>query len=124
MLFIDQGHGRYRKILYASTPPALPFLGVLLTDLTFIEDGQSTFVAPLADGTPVVNFTKQTLVFNVLQDFYHYVDMKYTFRMAPPVLQLLETLPELADRELSELSLVREPKGMSRSDVDLMDMGI
>jgi son of sevenless-like protein len=32
-------YGNYRKVLKELTPPAIPFLGVYLTDLTFVELG-------------------------------------------------------------------------------------
>lgn len=32
-------YGNYRKVLKELSPPAIPFLGVYLTDLTFIELG-------------------------------------------------------------------------------------
>ncbi|KAJ2081034.1 Ras guanine nucleotide exchange factor bud5 [Coemansia sp. RSA 988] len=42
---MDPGHNyaNYRSMLRRSQPPLLPFLGLYLTDLTFLEDGNPTY---------------------------------------------------------------------------------
>ncbi|KAJ2869983.1 Ras guanine nucleotide exchange factor bud5, partial [Coemansia aciculifera] len=39
----DHNYANYRAILRRSQPPLLPFLGLYLTDLTFLEDGNPTY---------------------------------------------------------------------------------
>ncbi|KAI8323596.1 ras GEF [Martensiomyces pterosporus] len=39
----DRNYANYRAILRRSEPPLLPFLGLYLTDLTFLEDGNPTY---------------------------------------------------------------------------------
>lgn len=59
-----EGHGnysKYRAALNNARPPMLPYLGVCLRDLTFIEDGNDTMV----DG--LLNFDKMRLIRYVLR---------------------------------------------------------
>ncbi|KAJ1883224.1 Ras guanine nucleotide exchange factor bud5 [Coemansia sp. RSA 486] len=39
----DHNYANYREMLRRSQPPLLPFLGLYLTDLTFLEDGNPTY---------------------------------------------------------------------------------
>jgi RasGEF domain len=49
-------YGRYREDLKKASPPYIPFLGVFLKDLTYIDDGNPTFEGDR------VNWTKLKLV--------------------------------------------------------------
>lgn len=57
----------YRTALRACKPPAVPYLGVYLQDLTFIEDGNPE---QLGDG--LVNFERLGLVYGVLKEVLLY----------------------------------------------------
>ncbi|KAJ2658973.1 hypothetical protein IWW48_003771 [Coemansia sp. RSA 1200] len=39
----DHNYANYRSVLHRSQPPLLPFLGLYLTDLTFLDDGNPTY---------------------------------------------------------------------------------
>ena len=41
----DGNRKAYRQCLGAATPPCIPYLGVYLTDLTFLEEGNPDFVS-------------------------------------------------------------------------------
>jgi len=99
----------YRRILREGSPPAIPFLGVPLSDLTFIEDGNPDLTP---DGR--VNWQKRSLLFKILLDFTDtqracgYPDIKesplrksFLFRTEEP----LKTIQELYD-----VSLRLEPR--------------
>ena len=78
-----QGHARYRKILYASTPPAIPFLGVVLNDLTYVDEAFPDVLntgPTTAHKDRVIHFTKHNLVFDILEDWRHCIDLDYHFR--------------------------------------------
>ncbi len=49
----DKSHKRYRELLEESYPPLIPFLGVYLTDLTFVGDGNPDMIGDKH------NFTKR-----------------------------------------------------------------
>jgi len=52
-----------RKSLKQSTPPRVPYIGVYLTDLTFIEDGNSNYLE-----SGLINFSKRRRLARVLKD--------------------------------------------------------
>ena len=57
----------YRASLRAATGPVIPFMGVILSDLTFIEDGNPNFTP---DG--LINWTKRALLYNILSAFLEF----------------------------------------------------
>jgi hypothetical protein len=53
----------FRDAVQHADPPIIPYLGVYLTDLTFIEDGNNNML-PVADGrTDIINFEVRGLMF-------------------------------------------------------------
>jgi len=57
----------YRESLKERKPPVLPYLGVFLRDLTFIEEGNPTFTEKL-----IVNLEKMKLITTVISDIQEY----------------------------------------------------
>ncbi|KAJ1822634.1 Ras guanine nucleotide exchange factor bud5 [Coemansia sp. RSA 2598] len=54
----DHNYANYRELLRKSQPPLLPFLGLYLTDLTFLEDGNPTYrryVYPQEDSAAAID---------------------------------------------------------------------
>src|SRR3990167_1564786 len=56
----------YRSTLHSSSTPIIPFLGVYLTDLTFIEDGNPNYVSGL------INFSKCQKIASVISEIVRY----------------------------------------------------
>lgn len=63
----------YREALREATPPCIPFLGVYLTDLIFIEDG----IPSLVKNTELINFAKRTKTAEVIRDIQQYQNVPY-----------------------------------------------
>lgn len=125
-VFVSQigNYGSYRHRLAESHGPTSPYVGMYLTDLTYINDGNPTFVP---DRPELVNFTKAKLIGTILEQiisfqvnisplFQSFLDL---FRQQIPYLFfsiyairrmfiLLE--PRLGMDELYQLSLEREPR--------------
>ncbi|KAK9460246.1 ras guanine nucleotide exchange factor domain-containing protein [Lipomyces oligophaga] len=52
----SRNFGEYRAMLHLISPPCVPFFGVYLTDLTFIEDGNSnTLIVPVSAAASAVS---------------------------------------------------------------------
>lgn len=68
--FLNSATGKYADFLFHScNPPAVPYLGMYLTDLAFIEEGTPNFTE---EG--LVNFSKMRMViFSSLYQVFHYV---------------------------------------------------
>ncbi|KAL3467826.1 ras guanine nucleotide exchange factor domain-containing protein [Aspergillus heterothallicus] len=80
--------GEYREALHLANPPCIPFFGVYLTDLTFIEDG-----IPSLTPSELINFNKRTKTAEVIRDIQQYQNSPY----------LLTPVSELQDYILSNL---------------------
>ena len=70
---------RYRETLRLANPPCIPFLGVYLTDLTFIEDGIPSHIK----GTELINFSKRTKTAEVIRDIQQYQNVPYSLKPVP-----------------------------------------
>jgi son of sevenless-like protein len=45
----DNNYSNFRAALHSESPPCIPYLGMYLTDLTFIEGSNTTFEVIVAD---------------------------------------------------------------------------
>ncbi|KAI1355700.1 ras GEF [Xylaria sp. FL0043] len=80
----------YREALHTTNPPCIPFFGVYLTDLTFIEDG----IPSILKKTNMINFAKRAKTAEVIRDIQQYQNAPYS----------LQPVPELQDYILSNMS--------------------
>uniref|UniRef100_A0AC34QSZ1 Rap guanine nucleotide exchange factor 4 n=1 Tax=Panagrolaimus sp. JU765 TaxID=591449 RepID=A0AC34QSZ1_9BILA len=62
----SRNHRAYRMLIAKMTPPVIPFVPLLLKDLTFMHEGNKTYFAGL------VNFEKMHMIANVLRSFRNY----------------------------------------------------
>lgn len=105
----DNNSRTYRDLLHQATPPVMPYLGLYLTDITFIEDGNPDNIE--STGEKLVNFRKRELVFRVIDEIQRYQQTPYKTEVDPSVLSAIQELPFNGDDELYALSLQREPRG-------------
>jgi len=106
----------YREQLHNCSPPAVPYLGTYLTDLTFIEDGNPDCFT-VDENEVLINFRKRELLYKVLQEIQVYQTSRYNIEPKEPLLTYLRYLPNLDDEILYSLSLLREPRGASMKDL-------
>lgn len=64
----------YRAAMHQVSPPCIPFLGVYLTDLTFIEDGNPD---RLRHDERLINFAKQHMTSEVVREIMIYQSIPY-----------------------------------------------
>ncbi|EJT69277.1 cell division control protein 25 [Gaeumannomyces tritici R3-111a-1] len=100
--------GEYREALHASNPPCIPFFGVYLTDLTFIEDG----IPSIIKKTNLINFAKRAKTAEVIRDIQQYQNVAYSLQ---PVNELqdyiLSNMQAAGDvHEMYDKSLQVEPR--------------
>ncbi|KAJ3086621.1 hypothetical protein HK102_012820 [Quaeritorhiza haematococci] len=120
-------YANYRKALKELTPPAIPFLGVYLTDLTFIELGNPDFLPE----THYVNFEKRRKVYELIREIQGYQLTPFPFQSVPVLNELITglgggngeggTLPGqslMNEDDLYDLSLVYEPREEEDDDFD------
>merc|ERR1712137_197277 len=82
----------YRKAIQTTRLPALPYLGVPLTDLTFIEENPDD-VEDKRSGKTVINFTKRCMVYEIVEKLLDYQNTPYNFPVLEPVHTILTEFP-------------------------------
>ncbi|GAP87809.1 hypothetical protein SAMD00023353_2801520 [Rosellinia necatrix] len=100
--------GEYREALHAANPPCIPFFGVYLTDLTFIEDG----IPSIMKKTNMINFAKRAKTAEVIRDIQQYQNAPYSLQPVPELQDyILSNMAAAGDvHEMYEKSLVVEPR--------------
>ncbi|KAH6572987.1 hypothetical protein BASA62_003165 [Batrachochytrium salamandrivorans] len=112
-------YANYRRALKEMQPPAIPFLGVYLTDLTFIELGEPGFLPD----SHFVNFDKRRKVYTLIKEIQRYAQVPFSLSALQPIQEFLRKLSErkgtpvgweesplMTEDELYEQSLLVEPK--------------
>ena len=150
LMSMEGSFKNYRMDLLSAVPPCLPYMyetfftrslssvsntlafhrGVYLTDLTFIEDGNSDDL----DG--MINFSKRLLVHNIITTIQRYQQLSYNFSDIPEIQKWLAAQQPMPDQELYakchlslscmstsvlltslSRSLEYEPRGAGRGDI-------
>ncbi|TPX32051.1 hypothetical protein SmJEL517_g04743 [Synchytrium microbalum] len=117
-------YANYRKVLAVLIPPAIPFLGVYLTDLTFVELGNPDYLPE----SSFINFEKRRKAFQVIKDIQKFQVTPFEFA---PVLGIQRWLDAVGaegdvsgvgklsnDDQLYEASLAVEPREDSDDEDD------
>jgi len=108
----------YRSKLAASDPPCIPYLGVYLTDLTFMDENPDHVTTETSQGpVSLINFAKRKMVYNVISLVQQYQQRAYNLQPVHQITQFLNKLPAMDEQELYHLSLKREPRKALRSDI-------
>ena len=99
----------YREQLHVGNPPCVPFLGVYLTDLTFIEDGNPNMIR---NSPFLINFSKRMKTAEVIRDIQQYQSVSYSLQPIPEIQDYFEQcLANSRDvGEMYDLSLNIEPR--------------
>ncbi|XP_044256640.1 ras-specific guanine nucleotide-releasing factor 2-like isoform X2 [Tribolium madens] len=106
---IVSSDGRFRSLrdaLHRCDPPCIPYLGLYLTDLSFIEEGTPNFTQ---DG--LLNFSKMRMIAHVIREIRHFQQTPYKIELIPKVANyLLDSSLLMDDEELYNTSLEIEPR--------------
>eukprot|EP01028_Stygiella_incarcerata_P009930 TRINITY_DN4917_c0_g1_i1.p1 TRINITY_DN4917_c0_g1~~TRINITY_DN4917_c0_g1_i1.p1 ORF type:complete len:857 (-),score=280.18 TRINITY_DN4917_c0_g1_i1:27-2597(-) len=110
----DGSFKEYREALHHIDPPCVPYVGLFLTDLTFIEDGNSDFIES-SSHRQLVNWAKHSLVYDVLLDVQQYQHTPYNLCRVYQIQRVIaKQFQENIDEDsLYSLSLRREPRNQS-----------
>lgn len=77
-----------------------------MSDLTFTETGNPNNLAP----DNLINWSKRLLIAKIIGQISLYQQNGFFFPTVEPIYTFLFELPSLEERELYDLSLLREPK--------------
>jgi len=95
----------YREVLSSISVACIPYIGLFLSDLTFIEEGNPDF---LENG--FVNFIKSKMVADVIRQIQRFQKRPFNLKTVPSIQQYLWQHQTLSEKECFQLSLIAEPR--------------
>jgi CRP-like cAMP-binding protein len=101
----------YRMLLDKSKPPVVPYMGLLLTDLTFMDDANLTELGKGDKGHKLLNLEKIRMLAGVYRLFRKCISKPYSYPEIRSIRRLLEHIEGFDDNELYRLSKLRESAG-------------
>lgn len=117
-------YANYRKYLKEISVPAIPFLGVYLTDLTFLDLGNADFLPD----TNFINFEKRRKVHQLIREIQKYQQTQYALQPVPQIQDFMRRLGEaksafdpnvmMTEDQLYDKSMEVEAKEESSDDDD------
>ena len=131
----EGSYKNYRTKIHTVNPPCIPYLGVYLLDLTYMEDGNPNKIGNL------INFSKRRLIHTLIREVQQYQDQPFNFKVVDdlvdvlkrsldfPILQDVTSAPQTSDEgvafvslkvyedQMFEVSMQREPRGADRSTI-------
>ncbi|PVV01105.1 hypothetical protein BB560_004489 [Smittium megazygosporum] len=76
----------YREAIQKASPPSIPYIGLALTDLTFIEDGNSDYYG---DSKELINFSKYSQIADIIKQIQVFQDVPYPFVQINEIISFL-----------------------------------
>ena len=113
-----QSYKEYRHHIESLKRPCVPYIGVYLSDITFIEEGNTDLIEypDDASGLTLVHFEKFRLISRVIYDMRRYIDVGYELDCDEDFLYdiMAMHIPDVSETVLYELSLLYEPRSSSK----------
>ncbi|KAI8089221.1 ras guanine nucleotide exchange factor domain-containing protein [Halteromyces radiatus] len=105
----NRNFSEYRQLIHSVNPPCIPFLGIYLQDLTFIEDGNSNIIKKSKD---LINFAKREKTAEVIREIQQYQTLFYKLKTVDEVQSFIRAnLQSTRDEDqLYKESLKLEPR--------------
>ncbi|KYR00468.1 RasGEF domain-containing protein [Tieghemostelium lacteum] len=94
----------YREVLHTKNPPCLPFLGLYLTDMTFIEEATPDLI-----DNGLINMVKRSHLATVIKEIQQFQKVPYSFTPVPIIRDYLLQINGLQERALYKQSKIIEP---------------
>ncbi|ORZ20438.1 ras guanine nucleotide exchange factor domain-containing protein [Absidia repens] len=84
----NRNFSEYRQLIHSVNPPCIPFLGIYLQDLTFIEDGNSNVIKKSKD---LINFAKREKTAEVIREIQQYQTLFYKLKTVDEMQAFIRT---------------------------------
>ncbi|CAJ1069366.1 rap guanine nucleotide exchange factor 1-like [Xyrichtys novacula] len=105
----------YRAALAEVEPPCIPYLGLILQDLTFVHLGNPDTLTSSQESK--VNFSKRWQQFNILDTLRTYQQIHYSLQPDDDIISFFNDFSDhLAEEALWELSLRLRPRNTPRAN--------
>ncbi|KAK7076346.1 Rap guanine nucleotide exchange factor 1, partial [Halocaridina rubra] len=97
----------YRQALSETSPPCIPYIGLILQDLTFVDIGNNHLIS---DG--IVNFSKRWQQFNILDNMKRFKKCQYNFKKNEKIIAFFNNFDDYLNEEaLWHISETIKPRG-------------
>lgn len=103
----------YRQALADTEPPCIPYIGLILQDLTFVHIGNNDF---LPEGA--INFSKHWQQFNILENMKRFKNCQYPFKRNEQIISFFNNFDNyLCEESMWQISESIKPRGGKKKDV-------
>lgn len=99
-----QSFRAYRDHISSCVAPAVPYVGLLLQDLTFIETNPNRVEGGL------ISWTKRSMIYESIESVLRFQNTEYNLQHVPQITHFITSQPFYNEEELFSLSLLREPR--------------
>ncbi|XP_055909247.1 guanine nucleotide-releasing factor 2 isoform X2 [Eupeodes corollae] len=97
----------YRQALAETNPPCIPYIGLVLQDLTFVHVGNPDY---LKDG--VINFSKRWQQHNIIVNMKRFKKCAYPFKRNERIIRFFENFEDfLGEEQMWQISENIKPRG-------------
>ncbi|ENN82026.1 hypothetical protein YQE_01601, partial [Dendroctonus ponderosae] len=97
----------YRNALAETQPPCIPYIGLVLQDLTFVHIGNPNL---LPNG--MINFSKRWQQFNIVENMKKFKNETYTFKKSEKIIQFFQNFDDcIGEDAMWKLSEKIKPRG-------------
>lgn len=97
----------YRQALAETQPPCIPYIGLVLQDLTFVHIGNSDL---LPDGS--INFSKRWQQFNIVENMKRFKKGTYSFKKHERIITFFNNFSDfLCEEAMWQISESIKPRG-------------
>lgn len=93
-----------RQAVKSTAPPLLPYIGLMLTDLVFIDEGNKSVI----DGK--INFYKRQKMSAIIEELHIMQRIPYSFIPVPELQNKLSNMNVVSTEKLNDLSFKLEPR--------------
>jgi son of sevenless-like protein len=103
----SKSYKAYRQALTCCEGSCIPFLGVYLSNLVFLEVGNRTY---LDEEAGIINFDKQSRIAKIIEEVMTYQRSAYNFQPISQIQKAIQQAKILCEEEIYACSLEIEPR--------------
>ncbi|XP_034106183.2 guanine nucleotide-releasing factor 2 isoform X8 [Drosophila albomicans] len=97
----------YRQALAETNPPCIPYIGLVLQDLTFVHVGNQDYVSK-----GVINFSKRWQQYNIIVNMKRFKKCAYPFRRNERIIRFFDNFKDfMGEEEMWQISERIKPRG-------------
>ncbi|KAG0279168.1 hypothetical protein BGZ95_002082 [Linnemannia exigua] len=109
LMSLNKNWAVYREELHTANPPCVPFVGMYLTDLVMIYDGNKD---AMKQSNHLINFNKRIKTAEVIREIQQYQSVPYCLTAVPEIQQYIRRGMDGSKhvQDLHDMSLALEPR--------------